>query len=215
VPVVAAMMAAAVVRALGPSLRLRVIGLDAVLPAWDARRPLIYALWHGRLLMIPWLSARLTATHGGRNIRVLASHSRDGEIVAGFVRSFGLQTIFGSSSRGGAAALRALAGALRAGDDVVVAPDGPRGPRHRVQPGLPALAAMTGVPVVPIAFAAYPARQLATWDGFVVPAPFARSALVIGAPLVIARDEVRDAARLRVEQAIEAVTAAADATVRA
>jgi hypothetical protein len=215
VPAVAPVVAATVVRALGRSLRLTVVGLERVLPAWQERRPLIYALWHGRLLMIPWLSARLTAAHGARTIRVLASRSRDGELIARYVRRFGLQTIRGSSSRGGAAALRALAGALRAGDDVVVAPDGPRGPRHRVQAGLPALAALSGVPVIPLAFAAHPARRLATWDAFLVPAPFARGALVIGAPVTTGRDEPRDEARVRMEQAIDAVTTAADATVRA
>ena len=214
VPAVAPMVAATVVRALGRSLRLTVVGLERVLPAWQERRPLIYALWHGRLLMIPWLSARLTAAHGARTIRVLASRSRDGELIARYVRRFGLHTIRGSSSRGGAAALRALTAALRDGDDVVVAPDGPRGPRHRVQPGLPALAAISGVPVVPLAFAAHPARRLGTWDAFLVPAPFARGALVIGAPGAIARDEIREAARLRMEQAIEAVTTAADTMVR-
>jgi lysophospholipid acyltransferase (LPLAT)-like uncharacterized protein len=103
---------------------------------------------------------------------------------------------------------------LQAGDDVVVAPDGPRGPRQRVQPGLPALAAISGVPVVPLAFAAHPARRLATWDAFLVPAPFARGARVIGAPVAIARGEAREAARLRMEQAIEAVTTEADTMVR-
>ena len=214
VPAVAPMVAATVVRALGRSLRLTVVGLERVLPAWQERRPLIYALWHGRLLMIPWLSARLTAAHGARTIRVLASRSRDGELIARYVRRFGLHTIRGSSSRGGAAALRALTAALRAGEDVVVAPDGPRGPRHRVQGGLPALAAITGVPVVPLAFAAHPARRLGTWDAFLVPAPFARGALVIGAPIAVARDETREAARLRLEQAIEEVTTAADTMVR-
>jgi hypothetical protein len=213
VPAVAPTLAAAVVRGLGRSLRVTVIGLERVLPAWQERRPLIYALWHGRLLMIPWLSARLTARHGARTIRVLASRSRDGELIARYVRRFGLHAIRGSSSRGGASALRALAAALRAGDDVVVAPDGPRGPRQRVQGGLPALAAISGVPVVPLAFAAHPARRLATWDAFLVPAPFARGVLVIGAPVAIARDEAREAARLRVEAAIEAVTTAADAMV--
>ena len=214
-PAIAPMVAATIVRALGRSLRLTVTGLDRVLPAWQEHRPLIYALWHGRLLMIPWLSARLTAAHGARTIRVLASRSRDGELIARYVRRFGLETIRGSSSRGGAAALRALAAALRHGDDVVVAPDGPRGPRQRVQPGVIAVAAISGVPVVPLAFAAHPARALATRDRFLVPAPFARGALVIGAPIAVSRDEAREAAARRVEAAIDAVTADADKVVHA
>jgi len=206
-------LAALTVRLLGLTLRLTIIGLDALRPAWRERRPTIYALWHGRLLMVPWVSARLASQRDGRGIRVLASRSRDGELIARFVRRFGLQAVRGSSSRGGAAAVRELAAALRAGDDVVVAPDGPRGPRQRVQPGLPALAALSGAPVVPVAFAARPARRLGTWDAFLIPAPFARCALVFGDAVSVARDDDRDEARARIEQALDATTAAADRAV--
>lgn len=206
-------LAAFAVRALGLTLRLTVIGVDALRPLWRERRPVIYALWHGRLLMVPWVSARLAPIRGGRDIRVLASRSRDGELIARFVRRFGLESVRGSSSRGGAAAVRALAAALRAGDDVVVAPDGPRGPRHRVQAGLPALAALSGAPVVPVAFAACPARRLRTWDAFLVPAPFARCALVFGDPVGIGREDDREEARGRLERSLDATTAAADRAV--
>jgi lysophospholipid acyltransferase (LPLAT)-like uncharacterized protein len=208
-------LAAAAVRVLGSTLRLTVIGLEALLPTWRERRPVIYALWHGRLLMVPWVGARFASARGPRRIRVLASRSRDGELMARFVRRFGLEAVRGSSSRGGAAAVRQLAAALRAGDDVVLAPDGPRGPRQRVQPGLAALAALTGAPVVPLAFAARPARRLHTWDAFLIPAPFARCALVVGEAVCVRRDEDREAATGRLERALERTTAAADRAVSA
>lgn len=206
-------LAALAVRLLGVTLRLTVLGLDALVPAWRERRPLIYALWHGRLLMVPWVSARLAPARGARTIRILASRSRDGELIARFAHRFGLETVRGSSSRGGATAFRALAAALRSGDDVVVAPDGPRGPRHHVQPGLAALAALTGAPVVPIAFAARPARTLDTWDAFLVPAPFARCALVFGDIVHVGPGDDRDEARARLELALAAATATADHAV--
>jgi lysophospholipid acyltransferase (LPLAT)-like uncharacterized protein len=212
-PAAIAAAGACAVRALGLTLRLTVIGLDTLRPAWRERRPLIYALWHGRLLMVPWVSAKLTGVRGTRAIRVLASRSRDGELMTRFVRRFGLDAVRGSSSRGGAPAVRALAAALRAGDDVVLAPDGPRGPRQRVQPGLAALAAITGAPVVPLAFAARPARRLSTWDAFLIPAPFARCALVIGDSVSVRRDEDRAAAVERLERALEGATTAADLAV--
>jgi lysophospholipid acyltransferase (LPLAT)-like uncharacterized protein len=224
-----AIAGACAVRALGLTLRLTVIGLDALRPAWRERRPLIYALWHGRLLMVPWVSAKLAGVRDAdvagrdadgtardrRAIRVLASRSRDGELMTRFVRRFGLETVRGSSSRGGAPAVRALAAALRAGDDVVLAPDGPRGPRQRVQPGLAALAAITGAPVVPLAFAARPARRLHTWDAFLIPAPFARCALVFGDVVCVRRDEDRGAATERLERALDGATTKADLAVRA
>jgi lysophospholipid acyltransferase (LPLAT)-like uncharacterized protein len=204
---------AVLVRLLGITLRLRVSGIEPLLPYWTGGRPLIYAMWHGRILMIPWLNARLRRTRGARAPRVLASRSTDGELVARFVRQFGLAVVRGSSSRGGTAAVRGLVAALETSEDVAVIPDGPRGPSERAQAGVVALAALTGVPVVPLAFAARPARRLATWDRFLIPAPFARAAAVFGAPLNVPRDADRERMRSQVERALNAVTAAADRLV--
>src|SRR5439155_486261 len=121
--------------------------------------------------------------------------SRDGGLVGGYVRRFGLDVVRGSSSRGGVTALRALVTAVRAGRDVALVPDGPRGPRGQLGPGVVALAGLTGAPVVPVGFAARPANRLATWDAFLVPAPFARAAVVFGAATTIARDADRERAR--------------------
>ena len=207
--------AAVAVRALGATLRLTERGVDALRPRWAAGQPLIYAVWHGRILMIPWLNARLRRTRGARAVRVLASRSRDGELVARWVARFGLSVVRGSSSRGGAEALRALAAAVRAGQDVAVVPDGPLGPRERVQAGIVVLAASTGAPIVPLAFAARPARRLASWDRFLVPLPFARAAVVFGTAATVSRDVDREIARVGVEHALHDVTAMADRLVGA
>jgi lysophospholipid acyltransferase (LPLAT)-like uncharacterized protein len=206
-------LAAALVRLLGATLRLTVAGAAPLVPLWAAGRPLIYVVWHGRILLVPWLNARLRRTHGARAARVLVSRSADGELMARFVRRFDLDVVRGSTSRGGAAALRVLAARIRAGDDVAIVPDGPRGPAGRLQPGAVALAALTGAPVVPLAVAARPARRLATWDRFLVPAPFATCAAVFGAAVAVPPEVDREAARLEVERLLTEVTAAADRLV--
>jgi len=208
-------VAASLVRLLGATLRLRAEGVEALVPSWAAARPLIYCVWHGRILMVPWLNARLRRTHGARAVSVLASRSRDGSILGGFVSRFGLDVVRGSSSRGGAGALRALVTAVQAGRDVALAPDGPRGPRGQLGPGVVALAALTGASVVPLGFAARPARRLSTWDEFLVPAPFARAALVFGAATTIARDADRERVRKEIERSLDEATAAADRLVSA
>ena len=201
---------AGLVRLLGATLRLRAEGVDALVPSWMAARPLIYCVWHGRILMVPWLNARLRDSHGARTVSVLASRSRDGGLLGAYVRRFGLDVVRGSSSRGGTGALRALVTALQTGRDVAVAPDGPRGPRGRLGPGVVALAAITGAPVVPLGFAARPAWRLATWDEFQIPWPFARAALVFGAMTSIPRDADRERARKEIERGLDEATAAAD-----
>lgn len=205
--------AALAVRWLAASLRIVVRGADRLVPLWRERRPLIYAVWHGRILMVPWLNARLRETHGARAVRVLASRSRDGEIVTRYVRYFGLDVVRGSSSRGGAVALRRLAATLAAGDDVAVIPDGPRGPRCRLQPGIVALAALSGAPVVPLAFAGSPAWRLSSWDEFLIPMPFARCALVFGEPAAVTRDADRERAGKDLEATLLEVTSVADRLV--
>jgi lysophospholipid acyltransferase (LPLAT)-like uncharacterized protein len=208
-------LTAGAVRALGATLRLRADGLESVEALWTARRPLIYAVWHARILMVPWLNARLARTRGARPPRVLASRSRDGELVARWVTRFGLRVARGSSSRGGAAALRELTAALRAGEDVAVVPDGPRGPAERLQSGVVVLAALSAAPVVPVGFGARPARRLGSWDRFMVPLPFARAAVVFGKPFAVAHDADRETARADLERALREVTETADRMVGA
>jgi lysophospholipid acyltransferase (LPLAT)-like uncharacterized protein len=195
------------VRGLGASLRVREYrspGLDAI---WRARRPVIYAVWHGRILMLPYL-------YGRRGVHVLTSRSRDGEVLSRFVQGFGVRVVRGSSSRGGTRALLTLARLVREdGAEILVVPDGPRGPRHVAQPGAVLLAKMTGAPVVPVAFAATPGTVLRSWDAFLVPHPFARAVVVFGHPIAVPPDADRDLLerkRGELEAALREITITAD-----
>lgn len=209
--VVAPVLAAMVVRVLGVTWRVRVVGAEGLEAMWRAGTPLIYVVWHGRILLVPWLNVRLQRERGARAPVVLASRSRDGEIVARFVARFGLTVVRGSSSRGGGIAVRALVAAIRNGSDVAIVPDGPRGPREQLQRGVVALAALTGAPVVPLAVGARPARRLRSWDRFLVPLPFARCVLAFGPTVRVDPAEDRARAGKALERALADVTARADA----
>lgn len=184
-------------RALARTLRIR-REEGAVAALWAARTPVIYAVWHGRVLLLPYL-------YGPRGCCVLASRSRDGELVARWIARFGLVPIRGSSTRGGSEALRQLARELREGGEVVVVPDGPTGPREVAKPGVVALARLTGAPIVPIAVGASREWRLDSWDGFRIPRPFARCVVRFGEPLRVRPDADRaalEAARKDVEAAL-------------
>lgn len=199
-------LGAALVRALGRTLRIELIGAERLVPLWRSAQPIVYGVWHGQLLMLPFVNEVLHQSHGARRVCVLASRSRDGELLARFVRRFGLGVTRGSSSRGGVAALRRLTRRVRAGDDVVVAPDGPRGPRQRCQPGIVVLAALSGGLLVPTAFAASPVWQLSSWDAFEVPRPWARGAVAFGPPLPATAEGDREQVREALESALEEAT---------
>jgi hypothetical protein len=190
-------LGALALRALARTLRVR-REEASVAALWAARRPVIYVVWHGRLLLLPYL-------YGHRGCRVLASRSRDGELVARWARRFGLEPVRGSSSRGGSDALRALARALRAGGEVVVVPDGPRGPREVLKPGVIALARLTGAPIVPMAVGASREWRVRSWDEFRIPRPFARCVMRFGEPIHVSPAADRtgeEAARKEVEAAL-------------
>lgn len=158
---------------------------DANFAAFAAGPACIIAFWHETLPAMPvfWLRAhaRLPAT-------VLASRHRDGQLIASVVSFFHIAVVAGSSSKGGAAGLRALVNALKSGRHVGLTPDGPRGPRRVAAPGVAQLAAMTGAAILPCAASTAWAIQLKSWDGMRFPLPFGRGRLVCAPFIHVARD---------------------------
>lgn len=134
-------------------------------------RPLLWTFWHNRLFVMPFMFEKFFP---GRPGKALASASRDGEIIAAVMQRFGIGAIRGSSSRRGAAALVEMRRAIEAGYIMAITPDGPRGPRFHVNPGVVKLAQITGGFVLPIHVAYSSFWRLKSWDGFMIPKPFAR-----------------------------------------
>ena len=136
---------AALIRLLGGTLRIRTEGGEQVDALYRKGHHLIIAFWHGRQLMMP-------LTYRGTNAHILISRHRDGELIHRIVSRFGFRSVRGSTTRGGASALRDLIRLGRSGADLVITPDGPKGPRHVAQSGAVQLAQSTGLPIVPLTF---------------------------------------------------------------
>jgi hypothetical protein len=111
---------------------------------------------------------------------VLTSASRDGAIIAAVMRNFSLKSVRGSTSRRGATALLELTGTLKAGEDVAVTPDGPRGPRYKLGPGVVFLARQTGAAILPIHIEYSRVLRLKSWDRFMIPLPFTKVNVIFG-----------------------------------
>lgn len=126
--------------------------------------PVIYAFWHGRLMVPSW-------THRDRGVGILISRSADGEYVARMAEKLGFHVIRGSSTRGGEEGFRLMLDCLRSGRDVAVTPDGPVGPRYEVKKGMIYLARASGAAIVPVGIGISRYKQLASWDEFRVPLP--------------------------------------------
>ena len=144
-------------------------------------QPVIYVLWHGRLLPLTYL-------HRGQGIAALISRSADGEYIAQLVERWGYITVRGSSSRGGGAALRELVRQARAGRCLAITPDGPRGPRQQLKDGVLVAGQLTGLPLIPTTASANRAWWVEGWDRFLVPRAFARVRVAYGPPVRVPRD---------------------------
>ena len=154
------------------TLRVRVDDQSGVIKN-SPKFPLIYVFWHNRILIASAVFLRkYPPTRKG--IYVLTSPSKDGEILAQVVAGLGMGSVRGSSSRRGSRALLECIGILTRREDLAITPDGPRGPRYHLGPGLLLLSQQTPARIQLVHIRCSHCIQLKTWDGFLIPLPFAR-----------------------------------------
>ncbi|MHB1194799.1 MAG: lysophospholipid acyltransferase family protein [Longimicrobiales bacterium] len=137
--------------------------------------PIIFVFWHAHTLPLAWC-------HRDEGIVTLVSEHGDGEALVRLIRRWGFGSVRGSSTRGATKALKGLIRAARAGKDLAITPDGPRGPEREFKPGALAVAQATGLPVVPLAAGASGAWRVRSWDRSLIPHPFSRLCVAYGPP---------------------------------
>ncbi len=172
--------------------------------------PLIFAMWHGQHIMIPfarpdWMPAcSLVSRHG------------DGGFNAVALRELGIGAIRGSGAlgkkireKGGASAFLAMVRRLAGGDTMVLTADVPKRARI-VGPGIIALARASGRPIRAVAVVTSRRIDFNSWDRASIGLPFGRCAIVVGEPILVARDAdeaTQEAARLALQASLDDVHA--------
>jgi len=165
----------------------------------------LYAFWHARMLMIPRLSRGVW--HG----YMLISSHRDGGFIADTMHLLGIETVRGSSTRGGARAMLQMLRAVKSENrHLAITPDGPKGPREKVQKGTVQLAMKAELPIVPVCYATRRQWRINSWDHFYLPQPFTRGVFVFGEPVVVSADEDMDEAIARTQHAMDDAQQRAD-----
>ncbi|MEX3007152.1 lysophospholipid acyltransferase family protein [Hoeflea sp. TYP-13] len=191
------------------------------LVAWvDGKLPVIIALWHGQQLLTPFLYP------DNHKVAALVSRSNDAEINARVLKRAGVEVIRGSGGRereqtlqkGGIRALKAMAGALSRGTNIVMIADISKGTPRQAGEGIITLAKLTGRPIVPLAVATSRYRIVEkSWDKTTINLPFGRACLKLGEPIYVPRDasdaDVEDF-RQRVTDQLNSVTEKAYQAVR-
>ena len=184
----------------------------------DTGRGYVPCYWHQQNLMCgvylrQWLDRGFRACF-------IVSASVDGEVPARLIRRWGGDVIRGSAANTGALVLRDAREKLKDGISIVTTPDGPVGPAFEFNTGNILMARIGNAPLVPMACVADRAWYLDTWDHFMIPKPFARTVIAVGAPVEVppkadleGLEAVRDTMQQRIESLIqESRRAVVDAT---
>ncbi|MEA3522460.1 MAG: lysophospholipid acyltransferase family protein [Campylobacterota bacterium] len=152
--------------------------------------PVIFAFWHGDLLMQPYLYYQFRKTP---KASVLISDHFDGQIIAKIMVYFNLGTIYGSSNRSAVRVLMQGIRSLKDGYDIGITPDGPKGPRHEVSDGVVAMAHKSKAKVVVFSCVASDYWQLNSWDKFTIAKPFSTLDFYASEPFDLSDVDIEDA----------------------
>lgn len=168
------------------------IRTDPARPEFQGRY--IYLFWH-EYITFP------VSIWGGYDVTALVSLHRDGEWITRAANHLGFEIVRGSTSRGGAKAMRELRRHSQRAN-LTIMPDGPKGPRRQMALGPLFLSSRLGIPIVPVGFGFDRPIRMPTWDRFAVPRPDSRARSIFGPVMNIPpkadRDEL-EACRQRIE----------------
>jgi lysophospholipid acyltransferase (LPLAT)-like uncharacterized protein len=188
------------------SLRIVVRGEEYYRPLREKNKPVILAIWHGRIFVAPFFFRH-------RNIMPMVSPSGDGEIVVRLASGWGYRFLRGSGSHSLHKAWTTLLRTLEEGGEVIIVPDGPKGPDRVMKQGALKLSQASGAAVVPVSFSCPRRKFLRSWDRFLMPRPFQRVVAVYGEPLTVSPDldeAENERERVRLEERLTALDEQAD-----
>lgn len=168
------------IRLIGPTLRWKVDIEEGGPENWEFH-PAIGVFWHRCVFPAAYRWRR-------RAIGVMVSSSFDGEYIARILQKFGFFAVRGSSTRGGAPALRDMHKAIENGHSVAFTSDGPRGPKYVAKPGPVMLARNTGLPILAFHISMENAWVLKSWDAMMIPRPFTRTLLKMSRLIYVPSD---------------------------
>jgi hypothetical protein len=134
-------------------------------------QPVAFTLWHNRLFITAEVFRRYRQ---GRPLYALVSPSKDGAWLEAFFSLVGLRTVRGSSHKLGREAVTTLVETIKAGHDIGITPDGPRGPIYEFKAGGLIVARRARAPLLLFGCDYEASWQLSSWDCFHLPHPFSR-----------------------------------------
>ncbi len=184
-------------------------GFEDMDAAVQAGEPVIFVVWHQRLMMAPYMF-----NLSGGSICSLTSAARAGRMVGVLLGRFGWENVAMSSHKRHVALSREVLRRMREGVSVGIAADGPRGPA-RISSTVPLIwARSSGKRVFAVSFSANRVLEIPSWDKMWLPTPFSRGVFLCeewtsGVPRKVGETDL-EALRQQLEARLDAVTDASD-----
>jgi lysophospholipid acyltransferase (LPLAT)-like uncharacterized protein len=190
------------VRLIGPTLRMEVIGVHNAVQIREGGEQAIGAFWHRCIFPAIWIWRK-------RGIVVLNTVNFDGQWTRRVIERLGFGTAQGSSTRGAIEGLTIMAQKLEEGRNVAFTIDGPRGPRFVAKPGPVILARRTGRPISVFHIGLSRAHTFKkSWDLFQMPYPFSAAVMFVAPTIRVPADadsEVMKQKQAEMQAALERV----------
>ena len=145
------------------------------------KMPCIYVMWHGNQFCVHGMPHR-------EKLNILISTSLDGNIVSEACKFLGYKTCRGSTGRKGAiSGTLQLLERLKAGENVAIMVDGPRGPNRVVKHGAIMLARESNVPIIPVNWYSEDKTfiRFNSWDKMTTPVGPCRLLNTYGKPIYV------------------------------
>lgn len=164
----------------------------------------IFIAWHGRVPMIPYFWDKR------KTLKALVSPHRDGQMIIGLLRRFGIGNIAGSSNEKASSAALNLMRELQHGTTIAIIPDGPRGPGMTMSQSPVYYAQKTGKPVIGVTYSIANSKIIEkSWDRMLLPLPFNKGICAVTKPFFIpseATKEELEQYRLEIENELNGLT---------
>lgn len=150
----------------------------------------LFALWHSELTY----SIKIFGSY--RPVKALVSPHGDGKIIKNIIQLFGYDTIGGSTNKEAASALKTIIKDLKAGTNIVITPDGPRGPAKQINSSMAKVAYKYGYKLIAASCRPKSYFQINSWDKMMIPKPFTKVEVQFNSPLILSGDVEKDDALL-------------------
>lgn len=175
------------------------IRLLAVTTKWEIRNinnfydnlekygSVIFIAWHGRMPMLPYFWDKRKV------LKALVSPHRDGQMIVGLLRRFGIGNISGSSNENASGAAVSLLRELQSGTTIAIIPDGPRGPSMTMSHSPVYYAQKTGKPIIGVTYSIANSKIIEkSWDRMLFPKPFNKGICAVTKPFFVPHDASKE-----------------------